>query len=136
MVHGLHSHDPFLSVAGEHKESRKPVSVTSERRCTRTNEASMSVKGVGVVGNSKSSVAWQTVHCCGQRWKNQHKSLCRFRATRLAANAGRNVSETGEMGDAALARVNTIGSEGAAVRAYDASLGVQRDIGLCWLQQR
>ena len=51
--------------------------------------------------------------------------------TRLAANAGRNVGEMGEMGDAALARVNVIDSEGAEVHAYNASSGIQRDIRLC-----
>ena len=67
---------------------------------------------------------------------DQHKSLCGLRATRLAVNAGMNVREKGVMGDAALARVNTIGSGGAVVHAYDASSGVQCNIGLCWLQRR
>ena len=42
-------------------------------------------------------------------------------ASRFAVNAGGNV---GEMGDAALARLNAIGSRYAAVRAYNAGSGV------------
>ena len=69
----------------------------------------MPVKGVDVVGNSKSRshacsarvhgllLLRLAAHCRGQWWRNQHKSLCGLRATRLAANAGMNVGEKGEM---------------------------------------
>ena len=102
----------------------------------------MSAKGMDVVGNSKLALActdrrggvWPT-HCCGQRWRNQHKLRCGFCATRLVANTDGNVGEMGEMGDAALARMNALPSGCKAVRAYNVSSGVQRDIGLRWLQQ-
>ena len=67
-------------------------------------------------------------------------SRCVDLAQKLAANAGRNVGETGEIGDAATARVNAIGLGGAAALAYNASycgeLSTRRDIGLRWRQRR